>query len=88
MFSEEIDNLANNKVIYLKIKVFPGADKTCFLERLEDQTIKIGLAAAPEKDKANKELIAYLAKEFKIKKWQIGITSGSHSRVKLLKLIN
>ncbi|OGJ43725.1 hypothetical protein A3I58_01720, partial [Candidatus Peregrinibacteria bacterium RIFCSPLOWO2_02_FULL_39_10] len=52
----------------------------------EGQTIKIRIKAAPEKGKANKELIKFLSKEFSIPKQNIEIISGKTSQLKLLKI--
>ena len=62
------DNLSNNKEIYFRVKVIPGAIKTELKGEMADETLKIALAAAPEKGEANKELINYLnsfGKDFK-----------------------
>lgn len=87
-FSTFSDILAKREDVYLKVKVVPGAGKSCFLEALTDGTWKIALKAQPEKGKANIELISYLAKEFKLQKEQIQIISGKTARVKLLKIKN
>lgn len=87
-FSDFHQILEKKDDICLKIKVIPGAGKSCFLEALADGTWKIALKAQPEKGKANIELISYLAKEFKLQKEQIQIISGKTARVKLLKIKN
>jgi uncharacterized protein (TIGR00251 family) len=72
---------------YLAVKVMPGSAKTEFRERMADDTYKISIAAAPEKGKANTELIKFLAHEFKVLKNQIIIISGASERTKLIKII-
>jgi len=81
------DNLANNKEIYFKVRVIPEADKTEVKEEMSDETLKISLAATPEKGEANKELINYLAKELGVRKYQVKIISGLTDRLKLIKII-
>ena len=74
---------------YLRIKVRPGAAKTAVrgsLDTEEGQTIKIDVAAPPEKGKANEELIRYLAKELLVSKDKIKIISGAGEKVKLVKI--
>lgn len=74
---------------YLRIKVRPGAVKTAVrgtLETEEGQTIKIDVAALPEKGRANEELVRYLARELSIAKDKIKIISGAGERVKLIKI--
>ncbi|MFA5753849.1 MAG: DUF167 domain-containing protein [Patescibacteria group bacterium] len=86
MLTDYREKLANNKEIYLRIKVIPGAGKTGFLDTMADGTIKIALAAAPEKGKANQELINFLAIELEVRKYQVKIISGAGERLKLIKV--
>lgn len=81
-----IEKLANNKEVYLRIKVLPGAGKSAFLDTMADGTIKIAVAAAPEKGKANQELIKFLATEMGVRRYQIEILSGAGDRTKLVKV--
>jgi len=86
MFEKFIENLANNKEIYFKVKVIPGAPKTEIREEMADGTLKVALAAAPEKGEANRELINYIAKALGVRKYQVKIISGLAERAKLLKV--
>jgi len=72
--------------LYLRIKVFPGAVKTEVREILADETIKIGVAAPREKNKANNELIKFLALKFGISQKKIKIISGCTASLKLIKI--
>ena len=87
MLEEYKEKLKKNNEVYLRVKVRPNAAKTTIREIMENETIKIDVAAVPEKGKANKELIAYLTKEFKINKENVKILSGAGDRVKLIKII-
>ena len=71
---------------YLAVKAIPGSAKTEFREIMADGAYKIAIAAAPEKGKANMELIKFLAKEFKVAKNQIMIIGGAGERTKLIKI--
>ena len=73
--------------VYLRVKVRPNAAETCVKEIMADETVKIDLAAAPVKGKANLEFIKFLAKEFGVDKNQVKIISGAGERVKLVKII-
>jgi uncharacterized protein len=73
--------------IYLRVKVRPNASKTCVKEIMADETIKIDLAAAPEKGKANQELIKFLTKQFDAITGNVKIISGAGERLKLVKII-
>lgn len=86
MLKEIIKNFANNKEIYLRVKVLPNAGKTAFLDKMADGTIKIAIAATPEKGQANQELIKFLAIEMGVRKYQIKIVSGVSERIKLIKV--
>ncbi|MFA4999870.1 MAG: DUF167 domain-containing protein [Patescibacteria group bacterium] len=86
MLTKYIEKLANNKEIYLRIKVLPGAGETAFLDKMADGTLKIAVAAPPEKGKANKELIDFLAEQMGVRKYQIKVASGAGARIKLVKI--
>lgn len=62
-------------------KVVPGSSKTA-LAGVLDGTIKIKVAAPPEKGKANQCLIAFLARQLGVKKNDIQIVSGQTNPVK------
>jgi len=69
----------------LKIKVIPQSGRqACILD--ESGTIKCYLKSPPEKGKANKELVAFLAKKLNIPKHDLEIISGALSRNKLVKI--
>ncbi len=80
------EKLANNKVIYLRIKVIPGAPKTEFRGEMADGTLKIAIASAPEKGRANQELVRFLAAELGVRKEQVEITSGLADKAKRVKI--
>lgn len=72
--------------IYLKIKVIPSSSRTEEKEPMSDGTLKIALRAAPEKNKANLELVDFLSKKYYCPKDRIKIISGHTSRLKLVKI--
>lgn len=67
----------------LDIKVVPGSSRTKIAGIL-GKSIKVTVAAAPEKGKANKELIKYLAKILEISKSSITIVSGEKDHRKTI----
>lgn len=71
--------------LYLNLKVLPGTSRTA-LTKVNDDRLKIKIAAAPEDGKANDELCAFLSKTLKVPKRDIEIVSGEKSRIKTLKL--
>lgn len=76
----------DNKTVFTA-KIVPGSSKTS-IEGLLDGMIKIKVAAAPEKGKANKELIAFLAKKLGLRKKDISVISGQTNPVKQIEVMN
>ncbi|ARN56412.1 DUF167 domain-containing protein [Sedimentisphaera salicampi] len=71
--------------IELGFKIVPGSSRTMISGSL-DGLIKVKVAAPPEKGKANKELISYLASRLNTKKKDIELVSGASNPVKRLKI--
>lgn len=69
----------------LQIKVKPNA-KVSSLEKGDDGVWFAQLKAQPVDGKANKELIALVAKEFRCPKAAVSIRSGASGRLKLVKV--
>lgn len=73
---------------YVRIKVTPGAKKNSINGWMDlvdgGQALKVGLTAIAEDGKANKALIAFLAKAWKLPKSHIVIKSGQSNRNKLI----
>ena len=65
----------------LEAKIAPGASCTEVAEWNEG-VVRIRVAAAPEKGKANKELIRFLAKSLGLRKADLSIATGKTSRRK------
>ena len=71
----------------LKIRVIPKSPKTEWAGILEDGTIKVKVAAVPEKGKANDELIRFLAEEAHVPKNNVQVVAGAASQNKLVRLV-
>lgn len=69
---------------YYRIKVIPKQPQTVMRDVLADGTIKIALAAAPEKGKANQELVRFLSEELQKPVSAIRIVSGLTSPLKVV----
>jgi uncharacterized protein (TIGR00251 family) len=67
-------------------KVVPGSSKTAVCGLLGEM-IKIKVAAAAEKGKANQGLIEFLAKQLGVKKGAISIISGKTNPVKQVQVL-
>jgi len=73
----------------LLLKVKAGAKKNSVDSTIEinnKQYLKISIKAAPEKGKANKMIIEFMAKELGVSKSDLEISSGKTSQYKILKL--
>lgn len=71
---------------YLRIKVIPKSARNEIVETMADGTLKIRIAAPPERGKANAELIHFLSQSFGVDKKAISILSGKSDPVKLVKI--
>ncbi len=73
------------KSIRIEVKVLPKSSKRSIVS-YENDLLKVKLTSAPEKGKANKELLDFLSKALKIKKSSFSILRGQTSPLKLLEL--
>ncbi len=80
----------NEEKILISIRLTPKASKNSIrgwvVDEQGDRVLKVFVTTVPEKGKANKTLIALLAKEWKIPKSSIDIIKGSTDRLKTLSL--
>ncbi|MGC4054342.1 MAG: DUF167 domain-containing protein [Paludibaculum sp.] len=70
----------------LQIRVIPKSPRTQWAGELGDGSLKVKLAAVPEKGKANEELIRFLAAEFGVRRQQVEIVAGAtnpHKQVRI-----
>jgi hypothetical protein len=77
--------LENAEGVIFTAKIVPGSSRTVVAGILGDM-VKIRVAAAPEKGKANECLIGYLAKQLGVKKNAIEILSGHTNPVKQVRV--
>lgn len=73
--------------VCLPVKVVPGAARTRCMGAL-DGRLKIAVAAAPEKGRANAALIAHLAELLGLRRRDITVHRGQSSPFKLLRIEN
>eukprot|EP00694_Reclinomonas_americana_P005035 EC793606.1.p2 GENE.EC793606.1~~EC793606.1.p2 ORF type:complete len:130 (+),score=50.35 EC793606.1:59-448(+) len=72
---------ASSKSFVLSIRVTPKADVTEIVG-LEEDEIRVRVAAVPDKGQANKELCDHLAKRLGVPKSNVTIVSGDTARSK------
>lgn len=75
-----------DKHIKLQIIAKPNAKKTAVL-KISEKGLHIAIHAKPHKGEANKELILFLSKIFKIPKSQIILQSGENSKHKQIVML-
>ena len=74
--------LETDKRLTLSLKVSPKSSRNEIAGFLEDGTMKLKITAAPEKGKANAEIVAFLADLFAVSKRQVEIVRGETSALK------
>jgi len=72
--------------VVFTVKVVPGSSRTVVCGLL-DEMLKIKVSAAPEKGKANKCLLDFLAKQLGVKKNGVKIVSGKTSAIKSVQVL-
>ena len=68
--------------LIVRLKIVPNSSKNDIV--IEDEFIKVKVTAQPIENKANKALVEYLSKKFKIPKTSIEILKGDTSKEKTL----
>jgi uncharacterized protein (TIGR00251 family) len=70
----------------LRVKIIPRSPRNEFAGELSDGTLKIKIAAPPEKGKANVALCAFLAEHYGVPKENVKVVSGHTSPLKLVRI--
>jgi len=68
--------------VILSIKAQPAASKNEFAGLYGEDAIKIRIKAAAVEGAANKELVKFLSKSFKVAKSEVNFKSGQTSKIK------
>ena len=66
--------------LIIKLKIVPNSSKNDII--IENESVKVKVTAQPIENKANKALIEFLSKTFKIPKTSIEIVKGETSKEK------
>ena len=67
----------------LTVKVVPGASRN-EIAGFNDGVLRVRVAAAPERDKANRELLVFLSKALGLRKSALAIAGGRTGRTKTI----
>ncbi|MSV34160.1 MAG: DUF167 domain-containing protein [Bryobacterales bacterium] len=70
----------------IRVKVIPRSAKTEIAGEMSDGTLKVKIAAPPEKGKANVALCAFLAGHYKVPRSAVTIVSGHTAALKLVRI--
>ena len=87
---EIFDSIQSRKQKKILLKVRAGAKQSSvdgWVIINDKEYLKLSIKSPPEKGKANKEIIEYLAEELAIPKSDIEITSGKTSQFKVVSLV-
>lgn len=88
MLESLISELAEKDTVQFYVRVRSGMAKTEVQSIMDDESVKIHVAAIAENGKANAELKRYLAEEFGVAKENVKMLSGASNRVKLIRITN
>ena len=69
-----------------RVKVIPRSPKNEIAGEMADGTLKVKIAAPPEKGKANDVLCAFLAEYYDVPRSAITIVSGHSAALKLVRV--
>ena len=78
--------LQNEGKIDVMVRVRPHAAKSCFVDVLQDGSIKLDIAAPAEDGKGNAVLAKFLGELFGVGAANIKILSGKTARLKLVRI--
>jgi uncharacterized protein (TIGR00251 family) len=73
-----------DQTVSLRIKAQPNASKNAFCEVYGNDAIKIRIKAPAVEGAANRELVKFLAKSFKVSKSDILFKTGQNSKIKIV----
>ena len=71
---------ATDNGLIVRLKIVPNSSKNDII--IEDEFIKVKVTAQPIENKANKALVEFLSKTFKVPKTSIEIVKGDTSKEK------
>jgi len=76
----------NDEGVVFRAKIVPGSSSPTKLCGLFDGMLKVKVSAAPEKGKANRCLLKFLAEQLGVKKNAVNIISGQTSPIKHIRV--
>jgi uncharacterized protein (TIGR00251 family) len=72
--------------VTVRVKVIPRSPRTEFAGEMADGTLKVRVAAPPEKGKANHALCMFLAAHYGVARESVAVISGHTAALKLVRI--
>lgn len=72
----------------VKVKVIPRSSRTELVGTMDDGTLRVKVAAVPEKGQANVALCDFLAQHFRVPRNQVEVASGHTASIKIVRVGN
>jgi hypothetical protein len=85
MLNELRSEINGGREVVLKVKVKPGSPVNR-IRGEQGKVLKIDIKARPEKGKANKELVRFLAQQFRVDKNNVKILGGKTGSFKTVRV--
>lgn len=70
----------------VRVKVIPRSPRSELAGELADGTLKVRIAAPPERGKANEELCRFLAQHYGVPRSAVAVISGHTAGLKLVRI--
>ena len=86
MAQKPIQSRDQRERFHVQVKVLPRSSASGVVGELADGTLKVKIAAVPEKGKANAELCRLLAKHYGVALSAVTILRGHTSAIKLVRI--
>jgi uncharacterized protein (TIGR00251 family) len=78
--------LSGDESTTIRVKVYARSSRSR-VEAMDDGTFRVYVSAAPEKGKANAQVVKCLAKHLGVKSSSVEIISGATSRLKIVRIL-
>jgi uncharacterized protein (TIGR00251 family) len=72
--------------VILRVKVIPRSSVSEIAGEMSDGTLRVRVAAPPEKGRANEALCEFLANHYKVPRSRVDIISGHNGTMKLVRI--
>lgn len=81
------EQLRRERRLVIAVKVIPKSSRNEVVGFLDDGTLKIKVAAVPERGRANDELCRFLAEQFQVPQRSVSVIAGQTSHQKRIQIV-